>query len=118
MAEIMGAFAHDLDNFVAYYEKTAMGYQFPRRAIPAAHRHGAVHAAALRSGGADGAKTLGPNPTIQIIGRPETEVVTTGKLQISKKDFAKLCNRAAALLELFLHGFMQERKEMEAAKND
>lgn len=68
--------------------------------------------------GADGAKTLGPNPTIQIIGRPETEVVTTGKLQISKKDFAKLCNRAAALLELFLHGFMQERKEMEAAKND
>ena len=24
----------------------------------------------------------------------------------------------AALLELFLHGFMQERKEMEAAQND
>lgn len=35
--------------------------------------------------GADGAKTLVPNPTIQIIGRPETEVVTTGKLQISKR---------------------------------
>ena len=59
-----------------------------------------------------------PNPTIQIIGRPETEVVTTGKLQISKKDFTNLTNRAAALLELFLHGFMQERKEMEAAQND
>ena len=28
----------------------------------------------------------------------------------------KLTNRAAALLELFLHGFMQERKEMEAAQ--
>lgn len=68
--------------------------------------------------GADGAKTLVPNPTIQIIGRPETEVVTTGKLQISKKDFTNLTNRAAALLELFLHGFMQERKEMEAAQND
>lgn len=25
-------------------------------------------------------------------------------------------NRAAALLELFLHGFMQERKELEAAQ--
>lgn len=67
---------------------------------------------------ADGAKTLVPNPTIQIIGRPETEVITTGKLQIGKKDFTKLCNRAAALLELFLHGFMQERKEMEAANAD
>jgi hypothetical protein len=48
--------------------------------------------------------------------RPDTEVVTTGKLKISKKDFTKLTNRAAALLELFLHGFMQERKEMEAAQ--
>lgn len=53
-----------------------------------------------------------------IIGRQETEVVTTGKLQISKKDFTNLTNRAAALLELFLHGFMQERKELEAAQND
>lgn len=34
---------------------------------------------------------------------------------VGKKDFTKLTNRAAALLELFLHGFMQERKEMEAA---
>lgn len=66
----------------------------------------------------DGTKALEPNPTIQIIGSVDTEVVTTGKLQISKKDFTKLCNRAAALLELFLHGFMQERKEMEAAQND
>lgn len=41
---------------------------------------------------------------------------TTGKLQISKKDFTKLTKRAAALLELFLHGFMQERKELEAAQ--
>lgn len=84
MAEIMGAFAHDLDNFVAYYEKRLCDpvrrqtHQYPRR------------------GGVD------------------TEVVTTGKLQISKKDFTKMTNRAAALLELFLHGFMQERKEMEA----
>lgn len=52
---------------------------------------------------------------IQVIGRPELQVVTTGKLQIKKKDLAKLTNEAAGLLELFLHGFMQERKEMEAA---
>lgn len=66
----------------------------------------------------DGSKTLEPQPTIQIIGRPETDVITTGKLSISKKALTKLVNRAAGLLELFLHGFMQERKEMEAAQND
>lgn len=117
MAEIMGAFAHDLDNFVAYYEKqqwdtSFRGEQYPPRIVME------QSTPPLFEVGTDGAKTLVPNPTIQIIGRPETEVVTTGKLQISKKDFTNLTNRAAALLELFLHGFMQERKEMEAAQND
>ena len=113
MAEIMGAFARDLDNFVAYYEKqqwdnSFRGEQYPPRIVME------QSTPPLFEVGADGAKTLVPNPTIQIIGRPETEVVTTGKLQISKKDFTNLTNRAASLLELFLHGFMQERKEMEA----
>ena len=117
MAEIMGAFAHDLDNFVAYYENlnwdtSFRGETYPPRIImerstPPLYR--------VED---DGSKTLEPNPTIQIIGSVDTEVVTTGKLQISKKDFTKLCNRAAALLELFLHGFMEERKEMEAANAD
>lgn len=115
MAEIMGTFAHDLDNFVAYYEKlnwdtSFRGEAYPPRIVME------QPTPPLFEVGADGAKTLAPNPTIQIIGRPETEVITTGKLQISKKDFTNLCNRASALLELFLHGFMQERKEMEAAQ--
>lgn len=115
MAEIMGAFAHDLDNFVAYYEKlnwdtSFRGEAYPPRIVME------QSTPPLFEVGADGAKPLVPNPTIQIIGRPETEVITTGKLQISKKDFTNLCNRASALLELFLHGFMQERKEMEAAQ--
>lgn len=117
MAEIMGTFAHDLDNFVAYYEKlnwdtSFRGEAYPPRIVMEQSTPPPFEV------GADGAKTLVPNPTIQIIGRPETEVITSGKLQISKKDFTNLCNRAAALLELFLHGFMQERKEMEAAQND
>ena len=38
MAEIMGAFAHDLDNFVAYYEKqqwdtSFRGEQYPPRIV-------------------------------------------------------------------------------------
>lgn len=116
MAEIMGAFAHDLDNFVAYYEKLNWDTSFRGEAYPPRIVMEQSTPPLFEVGGADGAKTLAPNPTIQIIGRPETEVITTGKLQISKKDFTNLCNRAAALLELFLHGFMQERKEMEAAQ--
>ena len=65
----------------------------------------------------DGKRTIEPNPTVQIIGRPDLQVVTTGKLQISKKDLTKMVNGAANLLELFLHGFMQERKEIETAES-
>lgn len=60
----------------------------------------------------DGTKIQEP-ACIQIIGRPDLQVITTGKLAISKKDLTKMVNRAAALLELFLHGFMQEKKELE-----
>ena len=117
MAEIMGAFAHDLDNFVAYYEKqqwdtSFRGEQYPPRIVME------QSTPPLYKIEDDGSKTLEPQPTIQIIGRPETSVITTGKLSISKKALTKLVNRAASLLELFLHGFMQERKEMEAAQND
>ena len=40
-----------------------------------------------------------------------TEQIKGGKVRRWKAE-------AVALLELFLHGFMQERKEMEAAQND
>ena len=117
MAKIMELFAASLDDFTADYEKLQWDVSFRGEAYPP--RIVMEQATPpLFEVGADGAKTLVPNPTIQIIGRPETEVITTGKLQISKKDFTNLCNRASALLELFLHGFMQERKEMEAAQND
>ena len=55
---------------------------------------------------------------IQVVGTPDLRVVTTGKLQIGKKDLNKYINTAQKLLQLYLHGFMQERKEMEAAQND
>lgn len=115
MAGIMDMFSVELDEFVKDYDDlhwdvSFRGEEYPPRIVME------QSTPPLFEVGADGAKTLVPNPTIQIIGRPETEVVTTGKLQISKKDFTKLTNRAAALLELFLHGFMQERKEMEAEK--
>lgn len=63
---------------------------------------------------ADGPKENEP-ACIQVIGTPDLHVVTTGKLQIGKKDLNKYINTAQKLLQLYLHGFMQERKELEAA---
>ena len=117
MAGIMDMFSVELDEFVKDYDDlhwdvSFRGEEYPPRIVME------QATPPLYKIEDDGSKTLEPNPTIQIIGRPDTEVVTTGKLQISKKGFTKLTNRAAALLELFLHGFMQERKELEAAQND
>ena len=114
MAGIMDMFSVELDEFVKDYDDlhwdvSFRGEEYPPRIVME------QATPPLYKIEDDGSKTLEPNPTIQIIGRPDTEVVTTGKLKISKKDFTKLTNRAAALLELFLHGFMQERKELEAA---
>lgn len=117
MAGIMDMFSVELDEFVKDYDDlhwdvSFRGEEYPLRIVME------QTTPPLYKIEDDGSKTLEPYPTIQIIGRPDTEVVTTGKLKISKKDFTKLTNRAAALLELFLHGFMQERKELEAAQND
>ena len=37
-------------------------------------------------------------------------------MMISKKELTKYVNTAQGLLQLYLHAFMQERKEMEAAQ--
>lgn len=66
---------------------------------------------------ADGPKENEP-ACIQVIGTPDLRVVTTDKLQIGKKDLNKYINTAQKLLQLYLHGFMQERKELEAEQND
>ena len=63
----------------------------------------------------DGQKENEP-ACIQVIGTPDLRVVTTGELQIGKKDLNKYINTAQKLLQLYLNGFMQERKEMEAAQ--
>lgn len=115
MAEIMNMFSVELVEFVKNYDNlhwdvSFRGEEYPPRIVME------QTTPPLYKIEDDGSKTLEPYPTIQIIGRPDTEVVTIGKLKISKKDFAKLTNRAAALLELFLHGFMQERKELEAGQ--
>ena len=115
MAKIMELFAASLDDFTEDYEKLQWDVSFrgetytPRiimeQATPPLYRQEP-----------DGTQTVEQNPVIQIIGRPDLQVITTGKLAISKRDLTKMVNGASALLELFLHGFMQERKEMEAAQ--
>ena len=114
MAEIMQYFAIELDSFVNEYngknwDVDFVGTEYPPRIVME------QATPPLYKIEEDGKRTIEPNPTVQIIGRPDLQVVTTGKLQISKKDLTKMVNGAANLLELFLHGFMQERKEIEAA---
>lgn len=116
MAKIMELFATELDEFTGNYEKeqwdvTFRGEAYPPRIVME------QATPPLYKIEEDGKRTIEPNPTVQIIGRPDLQVVTTGKLQISKKDLTKMVNGAANLLELFLHGFMQERKEIEAANS-
>lgn len=116
MAGIMQLFAAKLDEFTVNYEKeqwdvTFRGEAYPPRivmeqATPPIYK--------IEE---DGKRTIEPNPTVQIIGMPDLQVITTGKLQVRKKDLTKMVNGAANLLELFLHGFMQERKEIEAANS-
>lgn len=112
MAGIMDMFSVELDEFVKDYEDLHWDVGFRGEAYPPRIVM-EQSTPPLFKVEKDGTKKLIPNPTIQVIGSPDTQVVTSGELQISKKDFTKLTNRAAALLELFLHGFMQERKEME-----
>lgn len=117
MAKIMELFAASLDDFTADYEKLQWDVSFRGEAYPPRIIMEQATPPLYKIED-DGSKTLEPQPTIQIIGRPDLQVITTGKLAISKRDLTKMVNGASALLELFLHGFMQERKEMEAAQND
>lgn len=65
---------------------------------------------------ADGTRTEEKPPVVEIVGGVDTQVVVRGNIQIGKKDLTKMVNRAAEVLELFLHGFMQEQKKLEAEK--
>ena len=116
MANIMALFSAKLDEFTGNYEKeqwdvTVRGEAYPPRIVME------QATPPLYKIEEDGKRTIEPNPTVQIIGMPDLQVITTGKLQVIKKDLTKMVNGAANLLELFLHGFMQERKEIEAANS-
>ena len=66
---------------------------------------------------ADGPKENEP-ACIQVIGTPDLRVVTTGKLQIGKKDLNKYINTAQKLLQLYLHGFMQSERKWRRSRDE
>ena len=99
MAQIMELFSAELADFVKAYEKEYWRVDF----------HGEKYPPRIVM---ERVETPGGRGLIQIIGRPEMQVVTSGKLQIGKKDLTKMVNSAGNLLVLFLHGFMQECDEM------
>lgn len=109
MAQIMELFSAELADFVEAYEKEYWrvdfyGEKYPPRIVMERMEP------PLFMQGEDEAP--GGRGMIQIIGRPEMQVVTSGKLQIGKKDLTKMVNSAGNLLGLFLHGFMQECDEL------
>lgn len=53
---------------------------------------------------------------ITIIGLPEAQVEIDGIVTLEKKTLNKLINDGMKLVEIYLHGFMQERKEQETAR--
>lgn len=109
MAQIMELFSAELADFVEAYEKEYWrvdfyGEKYPPRIVMERMEP------PLFMQGEDEAP--GGRGMIQIIGRPEMQVVTSGKLQIGKKDLTKMVNSAGNRLGLFLHGFMQECDEL------
>ena len=112
MADIMDEFAVALDAFdessgKAGWEVEFNSAQYPpsivmRQIIPPLYRVTD-----------EGREDITHRAQIKVLGLPETEVVTSGNLQLSKKELNKMVNSAAQLLELYLHGFMQDAKAAE-----
>lgn len=113
MAKIMELFASELNDLTEQYDELDWDVRFHGEEYPPSivmeKRSPPLFVTA-----ADGTRTEEKPPVIEIIGGPETQVVVQGSIQIGKKSLTKMVNRAAEVLELFLHGFMQERKELEA----
>lgn len=112
MAGIMDEFAVTLDSFTKTrieecWEVEFNSAQYPpsivmRQIIPPLYRVTE-----------EGREDITHRAQIKVLGLPETEVVTSGNLQLSKKELNKMVNSAAQLLELYLHGFMQDAKAAE-----
>lgn len=110
MAQIMELFSAELADFAEAYEKEYWLVDFHGEKYPPRIVMERVEPPLFMQGDDE---APGGRGLIQIIGRPEMQVVTSGKLQIGKKDLTKMINGAGNLLELFLHGYMQEQKELE-----
>lgn len=58
---------------------------------------------------ADGTEREETQPTITIIGSVDGEVAVCGKCKLTKKALNGLVNKGLQLVELYLHGYMQEQ---------
>lgn len=115
MAQIMELFAGAFDDFAKQYDELEWDVDFRGEQYPP-YIVMEKRSPPLFVTAEDGTKTVEKPPVIKIIGGPDTQVVVRGNIQIGKKNLTKMVNRAAEVLELFLHGFMQEQKELEAEK--
>lgn len=65
---------------------------------------------------ADGTEWVGVQARITIIGNTNGEIVMEGNCRLTKKALNNLIKKGMRLMELYLHGLMQEEKELEWGK--
>ena len=112
MAGIMDGFAVELDGFTEISEKAGWEVEFnPAQYPPSIVMQQSIPP--LYRVTDEGREDITHRAQIKVLGLPETEVVTSGNLQLSKKELNKMVNSAAQLLELYLHGFMEDAKAAE-----
>lgn len=114
MADIMDEFAVALDGFAEISDKAGWEVEFNSVQYPPSIVMRQFTPPLYRVT-EEGREDITHRAQIKVLGLPETEVVTSGNLQLSKKELNKMVNSAVQLLELYLHGFMQDAK---AAKLD
>lgn len=112
MADIMDKFALALDGFTEASDKTGWEVEFNDTQYPPSIVMRQILPPLYRVT-EEGREDITHRAQIKVLGLPETEVVTSGNLQLSKKELNKMVNSAAQLLELYLHGFMQDAKAAE-----
>lgn len=113
MAQIMELFAAELTRFTDEMDKLQWEVEFNDSAYPPRLVLRESMPPLYKAAENGVSETQYHRAQIKVLGWPDTEVVTSGSLQMSKKGLNNIINSADKLLTLYLHGYMQDQKERE-----
>ena len=113
MAAIMDLFAAEFDDFAKDCDKNYLRASFDdERYPPRIQVTQALPPLYEQSDEGQAGKIR--ETRITVVGDVDCNVSIHGEVTMTKKDLNNLIGKAVKLLQLYLHGFMQERKELEA----